>query len=222
MPVVAIVGQAATMALGGSYQQEVDLQTLFRDVSEYNYTISSPTAMRHVVDRAMRTAKGMRGVATMIFPKTCRKKPYRAAAQAQHRAQRRRLQRADGHSATDDLQRAAEILNGANKVAMLVGAGARMGADEVIAVADKLEAGMRKSAARKRRAARRSALGDRNDRPARNAPEFRHDERVRRAADGRHQLSVRGVSAGRRSGARRADRSSIRATSGCAIRPRSI
>src|SRR5436853_5481698 len=39
-PVVAIVGQAATTAIGGSYQQEVDLQALFKDVaSEYVHTV---------------------------------------------------------------------------------------------------------------------------------------------------------------------------------------
>ena len=58
-PVVAIVGQAATSALGGSYQQEVDLQVLLQDVTEYVYTVSSPAAMRHVVDRAVRTAAGV-------------------------------------------------------------------------------------------------------------------------------------------------------------------
>ncbi len=76
VPVLAIVGQAATMALGGSYQQEVDLQTLFSDVSEYNATIASTSATRHVVDRAMRTAMGMRGVATVIFPKDLQEEPY--------------------------------------------------------------------------------------------------------------------------------------------------
>ena len=69
VPVVAIVGQAATSALGGSYQQEVDLQVLLQDVTEYVYTVSNPAAMRHVVDRAVRTAKGMRAVTCVIVPK---------------------------------------------------------------------------------------------------------------------------------------------------------
>jgi thiamine pyrophosphate-dependent acetolactate synthase large subunit-like protein len=76
VPVVAIVGQAATMALGGSYQQEVDLQTLFKDVSEYNYTITNTMATRHIVDRAMRVAMGMRGVSTIIFPKDLQEESY--------------------------------------------------------------------------------------------------------------------------------------------------
>ena len=64
-----VVGQAATSALGGSYQQEVDLQALFQDVTEYVYTVSSPAAMRHVIDRAVRTAAAYRAVTCVIVPK---------------------------------------------------------------------------------------------------------------------------------------------------------
>src|SRR6266498_2216761 len=53
--VVAIIGQAATTAMGGAYQQEVDLHTLFKDVAgEYVTTVMSPAAIRHSIDRAMR------------------------------------------------------------------------------------------------------------------------------------------------------------------------
>jgi pyruvate dehydrogenase (quinone) len=141
VPVVAIVGQAATTALGGSYQQEVDLQTLFRDVSEYDATIASTAATRHVVDRAFRTAAGMRGVATIIFPKDLQEERY-APAPAKHNT----LHSGVGYARPivipqeADLRRAAELLNGAEKVAILVGAGARHAADEVIKVADTLQA----------------------------------------------------------------------------------
>src|SRR5438128_8968259 len=56
-PVVAIVGQSATTALGGDYQQEVDLQALFKDVA-HNYvtTVSNPASVRHAIDRAFRIA----------------------------------------------------------------------------------------------------------------------------------------------------------------------
>jgi pyruvate dehydrogenase (quinone) len=141
VPVVAIVGQAATMALGGSYQQEVDLQTLFKDVSEYNYTISSSMATRHVVDRAMRIAMGMNGVATVIFPKDLQEEEY-SEPPRKHNT----VHSGVGYSAPmiiprlKDLQRAADVLNNATKVAMLIGAGAKNASDEVIAVADKLQA----------------------------------------------------------------------------------
>jgi pyruvate dehydrogenase (quinone) len=141
MPVLAIVGQAATMALGGSYQQEVDLQTLFKDVSEYNYTISSTTATRHVLDRAIRTAQATRGVATVIFPKDLQEESYEEPPRKHNT-----VHSGVGYSAPmviprlPDLQRAARILNEAEKVAMIVGAGAKNASDEVIAIADKLQA----------------------------------------------------------------------------------
>src|SRR5579864_7868842 len=69
-PVVAIVGQAATVAIGGTYQQEVDLQNLFKDVaSEYCYTCSAPAAARHQIDRAIRIALDQRSVTCVIIPK---------------------------------------------------------------------------------------------------------------------------------------------------------
>ncbi|HEY1974980.1 MAG TPA: thiamine pyrophosphate-requiring protein [Candidatus Baltobacteraceae bacterium] len=141
MPVVAIVGQAATMALGGSYQQEVDLQTLFKDVSEYNATITSPMATRHIVDRAFRVAMGLRGVATVIFPKDLQEEDYTEPPRKHNT-----LHSGVGYSKPEvvpravDLQDAAEILNGASKVAILIGAGARKAADDVIDVADALQA----------------------------------------------------------------------------------
>ncbi len=146
MPVVAIVGQAATTALGGSYQQEVDLQALFADVCEYAYTVSDPMALRHVVDRAFRTAKGMRAVAAVIVPKDVQEQPY-ADPPKKHNT----LHSSAGYCAPvvvpheRDLRRAADVLNAGGKVAMLVGAGALHAADEVVAVADKLGAGVAKA-----------------------------------------------------------------------------
>src|SRR5581483_262541 len=69
-PVVAIVGQAATTAMGGQYQQEVDLHTLFKDVaSEYVHTAMSPDQVRFLIDRAIRTALSERCVTCIIVPK---------------------------------------------------------------------------------------------------------------------------------------------------------
>src|SRR5712671_1670149 len=69
-PVVAIVGQASTLAMGGAYQQEVDLQNLFKDVA-HNYvtTVAAPGAIRHSIDRAMRIALDERCVTCVIVPK---------------------------------------------------------------------------------------------------------------------------------------------------------
>src|SRR3954469_10457513 len=68
-PVVAIVGQQDSMAIGGHYQQGGDLQTLFKDVaSEYVVTVSTPEQIRHSVDRAVRIAKAERTVTCIIIP----------------------------------------------------------------------------------------------------------------------------------------------------------
>jgi pyruvate dehydrogenase (quinone) len=68
-PVVAIIGQQKRMSLGANYQQEVDLNTLFKDVaSEYLMTIMDPTQARHVIDRAVRIAKASRSVTAVIVP----------------------------------------------------------------------------------------------------------------------------------------------------------
>src|ERR687892_2475926 len=62
-PVVAIVGQQARSALGGAYQQEVDLVSLFKDVAnEYVHMATVPGQIRHLVDRAVRIAMDQRTV----------------------------------------------------------------------------------------------------------------------------------------------------------------
>lgn len=147
-PVVAIVGQQARASLGGSYQQEVDLVSLFKDVAhEYVHMCSSPTQMRHLVDRAIRIAKVERTVTCIIVPHDVQEMDAVEAAPRVH---------GTVHSgvgvctprvipASHDLRRAAEILNEGKKVAMLVGAGALGAADEVLEVADLLGAGVAKA-----------------------------------------------------------------------------
>src|SRR6195952_3984958 len=68
-PVLAIVGQQARAALGGSYQQEVDLTTLFKDVvHEYVHTAADPAQVRHLIDRAVRIAIDQRTPTCVILP----------------------------------------------------------------------------------------------------------------------------------------------------------
>jgi pyruvate dehydrogenase (quinone) len=146
--VVAIVGQSARPVIGGDYQQEVDLQSLFKDVAgDYVYTASSPAQIRHLVDRAMRFAKSLRTVACIIIPKDIQDEPaVELPAQAHDRIQSGRdfssprvLPRAT------DLRRAANLLNAGKRVAILVGSGARDAADELVDVADTLGAGAAKA-----------------------------------------------------------------------------
>src|SRR6185437_1035847 len=147
-PVVAIVGQTARPALGGSYQQEVDLTTLFKDVAhEYVEMASSPEQMRHLVDRAVRIAKDQRTVTCLIIPNDVAEL---AAVETPPRAHGT-IHSSLGYSpptilpTQDDLRRAAETLNAGEKIAMLVGAGALDAGDEVVEVADLLGAGVAKA-----------------------------------------------------------------------------
>src|SRR5437764_2343705 len=68
-PVMAIAGQQARDALGGHYQQELDLPSLFKDVAgAFVQQASAPAQVRHPLDRAMRIALGERMVTALIFP----------------------------------------------------------------------------------------------------------------------------------------------------------
>ena len=147
-PVVAIVGQTARPALGGHFQQEVDLLSLFKDVaSDFVQVCTAPEQARHLIDRALRIAKAQRTVTAIIFPNDVQEmKAVEAPAHAH----------ATIHSGTDfsdplvvpaekDLQRAASILNQGKKVAILIGAGAWNAPDEVVAVAEALQAGVAKA-----------------------------------------------------------------------------
>ena len=209
-PVVAIVGQQARAALGGDYQQEVDLVTLFKDVAhEYVQMATHPAQIRHLVDRAVR-------IALVAAHGHVPDRPERpggdgggraAAARARHDPlERRLLAAADRAAATPSSQRAAEILNEGEKVAMLVGQGALGAGDEVIEVARRLGAGVAKALLGRAVAARRPAVRHRLDRPARHAAELGADAGLRHAADGRLELPVLGVPARGGQGARRADR----------------
>ena len=146
-PVVAVVGQAATTALGSSYQQEVDLQVLMQDVSDYVYTVSSPVAMRHIVDRAVRTAAACRAVTCIIVPKDVQEAKAVLTPPHKHNTAHSSI----GYSppivipTNADLQRAADLLNSGERVAMLVGQGALGAREELIAIADKLGAGVAKA-----------------------------------------------------------------------------
>ncbi len=147
MPVLAIAGQQARTALGAHYQQEIDLLSLFKDVAgEFVQQASAPSQVRHLVDRAIRSALGARRVTAIILPNDLQEEAYEEPPRA-HGA----VHSGVGFSAPAvvpaalDLQRAAEVLNAGRKVALLVGAGALHATEAVIAVADRLGAGAAKA-----------------------------------------------------------------------------
>jgi pyruvate dehydrogenase (quinone) len=147
VPVVAIVGQQARSAIGASYQQEVDLVSLFKDVAADFVAIASvPSQVRHLVDRAIRIASARRTVTCVILPNDLQELPYEDPPMA-HGATHTGVGHAGPAQRPDDalLQQAAAVLNAGSKVAILVGAGALQATDEVIAVADRLQAGAAKA-----------------------------------------------------------------------------
>jgi len=147
-PVVAIVGQQARSGLGGNYQQEVDLQTLFKDVAhEFVQMAIEPSQIRHLVDRALRIALAERTVTAIIVPNDVQE----ADAVPQPPHAHGTVHSGPGYRAPrvvpseDELARAADVLNSGQRVAMLIGQGALHAAHEVTAVADALGAGVAKA-----------------------------------------------------------------------------
>ncbi|MGW9073143.1 thiamine pyrophosphate-requiring protein [Streptomyces yangpuensis] len=147
VPVVAIVGQTNRSAIGGSYQQEVDLLSLYQDVaSDFCEMITVPEQLPNLIDRAMRTAYAKRTVTALIVPADVQELEYAPPTHAF-----KMVPSSLGSPAyvpipaDDDLARAAAVLNEGKKVAVLIGQGARHARPEVEAVADTLSAGVAKA-----------------------------------------------------------------------------
>lgn len=147
-PVVAIVGQQARSALGGDYQQEVDLVNLFKDVAhEFVHMVTSPLQARHMVDRAMRIALERRSVVCLIFPNDVQDLEAVPVPPREHGTVHTGIG-VTSHAAVPPeaaLANAADLLNRGERVAMLVGAGALSAGAEVRAVAERLGAGVAKA-----------------------------------------------------------------------------
>jgi pyruvate dehydrogenase (quinone) len=146
--VVAIIGQQARMALGGDFQQEVDLGVLFKDVArEYVQMVSHPAQMRQLLDRAVRIAKAERTVTCLIIPNDVQELPAVEAPPRKHGA----VFTGIGHAhavvvpSERELIQAAAVLNDGKKVAILVGAGALHARKEIKEIAELLGAGVAKA-----------------------------------------------------------------------------
>jgi pyruvate dehydrogenase (quinone) len=147
VPVVAIVGQTNRTAMGGNYQQEVDLISLFKDVaSEYVQMVTVPEQLPNVVDRAIRIAMSRRAPTAIIIPNDVQELPYEAPTHEFKMVPSSLGMSWPAVSPDDEgVRAAAELLNSGKKVAMLVGQGARGAAQEIQQVADLLGAGVAKA-----------------------------------------------------------------------------
>jgi pyruvate dehydrogenase (quinone) len=147
-PVVAIVGQQARMSLGSDYQQEVDLGVLFKDVAaEFVQTLMVPEQAPHLVDRAMRIAKATRSPTCIIVPNDVQELEFSPPPRAHGAVQSSSAAILRPRVVPEDtaLAEAAEVLNAGERVAILVGQGAKGAAAEVEQVAELLGAGAAKA-----------------------------------------------------------------------------
>ncbi len=146
-PVLAITGQQARNALGGQYQQELDLVSMFKDVAgAYVQQASSAAQVRHLIDRAVRIALAERRPTVVVLPNDLQDESYADPPRAHGT-----LRSGVGYIRPKtvpyeiDLDRAAAVLNAGEKIAVLVGAGAFGAADEVVTVCERLSAGCAKA-----------------------------------------------------------------------------
>ncbi|MFE0326168.1 thiamine pyrophosphate-requiring protein [Streptomyces sp. NPDC003753] len=147
VPVLALVGQTHRTAMGGSYQQEVDLHTLFKDVaSDFVETVMVPEQLPNVLDRAIRTAYARRAPTALIIPGDVQELDYSPPTH-----EFKMVPSSLGRGAwtavpsQESLERAAEVLNAGDKVAILIGQGAAGAVTEVQQIAELLGAGVAKA-----------------------------------------------------------------------------
>jgi pyruvate dehydrogenase (quinone) len=147
VPVVAIVGQTERSAMGGSYQQEIDLLSLFKDVcSDYVQMCTVPQQLPNLIDRAIRIALSESAPTAIIVPSDVFELKYEPPGHAFKQVPSS-LGMSSARVSPDDaaVRQAADLLNAGQKVAMLVGQGARDCAEELTEVAELLGAGCAKA-----------------------------------------------------------------------------
>jgi pyruvate dehydrogenase (quinone) len=142
-PVLAITGQTYHDLIGSHYQQEVDLITLFKDVSVYDQQVNGAAQVTSLVDAGCRAALSLRGVAHLSFPVDLQEQAVSDDEQSEKNV--------SGHTShhwtppivvptNEDIQSAAEVLNAGTKTVILAGQGALGAADELERLADLLAA----------------------------------------------------------------------------------
>jgi len=135
-PVIAISGQVPSKVLGRGAFQDVDLSAVFRDVAAWTTTVHSGSDFAELAALAVKHAVDARGVAHLVLPDEVQTQPSDAPAAVPDGRLSDRKIRPD----EDDLARAAELIAGAVRPVLIVGHGARIAADEVRQLAERLQA----------------------------------------------------------------------------------
>jgi pyruvate dehydrogenase (quinone) len=136
-PVVAICGQVPLAEIGSEFFQEVNNEVLFQDVSVFCATVSSPEQMPGLLEQAVQSALHLRGVAVLTLPGDVGGMDVPKGAVARFATARQPVV-----PAPEKLSEAAQRIDQAGSVTMLVGIGAREARTEVLALADRLAAPM--------------------------------------------------------------------------------
>jgi pyruvate dehydrogenase (quinone) len=147
VPVLALVGQTERSAMGGSYQQEIDMLSLFKDAcSDYVQVCTVPEQIPNLIDRAIRIAVSERAPTALIFPSDVFDLDYSPPGHTFKHVPSS-LGLSPGSQTADPVavQQAADLLNAGERVALLVGQGARGCVAELTEVADLLGAGCAKA-----------------------------------------------------------------------------
>lgn len=147
VPVLALVGQTERSAMGGSYQQEIDMLSLFKDVcSEYVQMCTVPEQIPNLIDRAIRIALSEQAPTALIFPSDVFELEH-TPPQHEFKHVPSSLGLSPGAPTADPaaVQQAADLLNAGERVAILIGQGARDCVGELTEVAELLGAGCAKA-----------------------------------------------------------------------------
>ncbi|HEX2290574.1 MAG TPA: thiamine pyrophosphate-requiring protein [Pseudonocardiaceae bacterium] len=147
VPVVAIVGQTNRSAIGGSYQQEVDLLSLYKDVaSDYVQMATVAEQLPNVLDRAIRTAVARRAPTAVIIPADVQELEYTPPPhEFKMVPSSLGVDWSTPHPDEEAVRRAADVLNAGSRVAILAGSGARGARAELAEIAELLGAGVAKA-----------------------------------------------------------------------------
>jgi pyruvate dehydrogenase (quinone) len=135
-PVLALCGQVPLEEMGSDFFQEVDNDRLFADVAMFNRTITAASQATTLIERAVQSAVAGPGVAVLTLPGDVGGLDVPKDAKPPHFV-------TSAQPTTPEpaaLAEAARLLNGTDKVTLLVGAGAKSCRDQILDLAARLKA----------------------------------------------------------------------------------
>ncbi|GGB15788.1 putative pyruvate dehydrogenase [Flexivirga endophytica] len=136
-PVLAICGQVPTPDIGSDFFQEVNNDVLFADVADFAQTITSPGQLPQLLEQAVNIAYAEQGVAVLTLPGD-----VGSLEVEDDRPPKFAPQSAEVAAPANQVAAAADVLNAADKVTLLVGCGAAQDRAEVLSLAERLKAPM--------------------------------------------------------------------------------